>query len=268
MSYLTSTCLMRDSGHAASTLAPFPCPAANDACPALEPLPEDECPPKEASMNDCVGFECEYGCQPMTLESHGLEEFYQVGTVCERVSHAGEDECGTSSNVNNCFGHSGDKDGDFYRVVQGGPDCPYLEATRCPNDVDALPSCTSKCLDENEICGGTGLGPEHCGASEGECYKVTSTKFMSREGCDGTGGSSKKKSSSNDAGLIAGVAIASVAALLLLAAITYCCCRRSSSPAKSRREAPPSPQMSNPVVEKASRRDPDEQLEFQGGELR
>ena len=45
-------------------------------------------------------------------------------------------------------------------------------------------------------------------------------------------------------------------------------CRRSSSPAKSRREAPPSPQMSNPVVEKASRRDPDEQLEFQGGELR
>ena len=35
-----------------------------------------------------------------------------------------------------------------------------------------------------------------------------------------------------------------------------------------RREAPPSPQMSNPVVEKASRRDPDEQLEFQGGELR
>ena len=37
---------------------------------------------------------------------------------------------------------------------------------------------------------------------------------------------------------------------------------------KSRREAPPSPQMSNPVVEKASRRDPDEQLEFQGGELR
>ena len=49
---------------------------------------------------------------------------------------------------------------------------------------------------------------------------------------------------------------------------TFCCCRRSSSPAKSRREAPPSPQMSNPVVEKASRRDPDEQLEFQGGELR
>ena len=46
----------------------------------------------------------------------------------------------------------------------------------------------------------------------------------------------------------------------------------SSSAAKSRsssrREAPPSPQMSNPVVEKASRRDPDEQLEFQGGELR
>ena len=108
------------------------------------------------------------------------------------------------------------------------------------------------------------------GISEGECFLVTSDKFIDREGCDGTGGSSKKKSSSNDAGLIAGVAIASVAALLLLAAVTYCCCRRSSSPAKSRREALPSPQISNPVVEKApSRRaEPDEQLEFQGGELR
>ena len=48
----------------------------------------------------------------------------------------------------------------------------------------------------------------------------------------------------------------------------------SSSAAKSRsssrREAPPSPQISNPVVRKApSRRaEPDEQLEFQGGELR
>ena len=98
--------------------------------------------------------------------------------------------------------------------------------------------------------------------------KVTSTIDMAREGCDGPGGSSKKKSSNDKAGLIAGVAIACVAALLITAAVTYCCCRRSSSPAKSRREAPPSPQMSNPVVEKASRRDPDEQLEFQGGELR
>jgi hypothetical protein len=44
----------------------------------------------------------------------------------------------------------------------------------------------------------------------------------------------------------------------------------SRRPAKSRREAPPSPQISNPVVEKApSRRpEPDEQLSFQGGELR
>ena len=52
--------------------------------------------------------------------------------------------------------------------------------------------------------------------------------------------------------------------------LAYCCCRRSASPAKSRREAPPSPQISNPVVEKApSRRpEPDEQLSFQGGELR
>ena len=113
-----------------------------------------------------------------------------------------------------------------------------------------------------------GADPANCGASEGFCFKVTSTIDMAREGCDGTGGSSKKKSSNDKAGLIAGVAIACVAAVLLVGALTYSCCRRSSSPAKSRREAPPSPQMSNPVVEKASRRDPDEQLEFQGGELR
>ncbi len=55
---------------------------------------------------------------------------------------------------------------------------------------------------------------------------------------------------------------------------SYCCCRRSSSPAKSRsssrREAPPSPPVPNPVIDKApSRRaEPDEQLQFQGGELR
>ena len=168
------------------------------------------------------------------------------------------------------FGHDGEMNGDFYRVVQGGPDCPYLEETRCPNDVDDLSPCAAQCLSDGQVCRGTTTdpSPESCGTIEGKCYKVTSTKFMPLEGCDGTGGSSKKKSSGDDAGLIAGVAIASVAALLLLAAVAYCCCRRSSSPAKSRREAPPSPQMSNPVVEKASRRDPDEQLEFQGGELR
>ena len=48
----------------------------------------------------------------------------------------------------------------------------------------------------------------------------------------------------------------------------------SSSAAKSRsssrREAPPSPPVPNPVIDKApSRRaEPDEQLQFQGGELR
>ena len=30
------------------------------------------------------------------------------------------------------FGHDGEMNGDFYRVVQGGPDCPYLEEARCP----------------------------------------------------------------------------------------------------------------------------------------
>ena len=85
--------------------------------------------------------------------------------------------------------------------------------------------------------------------------------------------SSKKKSSGDDAGLIAGVAIACVAALMLAALVLYRC-RHSSSPAKSRsssrREAPPSPPVPNPVIDKApSRRaEPDEQLQFQGGELR
>ena len=140
------------------------------------------------------------------------------------------------------------------------------------DDVDDLPPCEDNCLTEGEVCGGTTMkpSPASCGTIEGKCYKVTSTKFMPLEGCDGTGSSSKKKSSSNDAGLIAGVAIACVAAVLIMAAVAYCCCRRSSSPAKSRREAPPSPQISNPVVEKAPscRAEPDEQLEFQGGELR
>ena len=147
-----------------------------------------------------------------------------------------------------------------------------MEKATCPTDgAEAnLPPCTDPCLAESDLCQGSGDAPEECGASSGFCFKVTSTIDMAREGCDGTGGSSKKKSSDDKAGLIAGVAIAVVAALLLLAAVTYCCCRRSSSPAKSRREAPPSPQISNPVVEKApSRRaEPDEQLEFQGGELR
>ena len=143
-----------------------------------------------------------------------------------------------------------------------------MEKATCPTNAASLPPCEDKCLSLGDVCQGSGGAPEVCGASEGFCFKVTSTIDMAREGCDGTGGSSKKKSSGDDAGLIAGVAIASVAALLMLAVVIHVSCRRSSSSAKSRREAPPSPQMSNPVVEKASRRDPDEQLEFQGGELR
>ena len=34
-----------DSSDEDEAVCPFPCPAANDACPALEPLPEDECLP-------------------------------------------------------------------------------------------------------------------------------------------------------------------------------------------------------------------------------
>merc|ERR1719384_1712170 len=174
-------------------------------------------------MSDCVGFDCEFGCKPMTVESHGLDEFYPVGTICEVSSNTGDGECGTSRSLDNCYGHSGDMDGDFYRVVQGGPDCPYLEETRCPNDVDDLSPCAAQCLSDGQVCRGTTTdpSPESCGTIEGKCYKVTSTKFMPREGCDGPGGSSKKKSSSNDAGLIAGVAIACVAALMLAALVFY-----------------------------------------------
>ena len=161
----------------------------------------------------------------MTIESHGVQEFYPIGTVCEKSHEDDDNECGTSRDLNNCYAHDGSKNGDFYRVVQGGPGCPYLEETRCPDDVDALLPCEDNCLEEGQTCVGGGVTPDLCGAREGECYKVTSTKFMPRDGCDGTGGSSKKKSSNDKAGLIAGVAIACVAAVLIMAAVTYCCCR-------------------------------------------
>ena len=60
--------------------------------------------------------------------------------------------------------------GDFYRVVQGGPGCPYLEyvdAERCPADVSDLPRCEDKCLpEEGGYCRGSGSGKENCGASD------------------------------------------------------------------------------------------------------
>ena len=58
--------------------------------------------------------------------------------------------------------------------------------------------------------------------------------------------------------------------LMLIQALSLTTTATTARSRKSRREAPPSPQISNPVVEKApSRRpEPDEQLSFQGGELR
>ena len=38
--------------------------AATDKCPAIAPLSADECPPKEAAMSDCAGFDCRFGCKP------------------------------------------------------------------------------------------------------------------------------------------------------------------------------------------------------------
>ena len=36
--------------------------AATDKCPAIAPLSADECPPKEAAMSDCAGYDCRFGC--------------------------------------------------------------------------------------------------------------------------------------------------------------------------------------------------------------
>ena len=37
--------------------------ASTDKCPAIAPLSADECPPKEAAMSDCVGFDCRFGAR-------------------------------------------------------------------------------------------------------------------------------------------------------------------------------------------------------------
>ena len=46
-------------------------------------------------------------------------------------------------------------DGDFYKVVQGGPKCPFLEfVEECPTtatmSIGALPTCHSDCLCEGD----------------------------------------------------------------------------------------------------------------------
>ena len=101
-------------------------------------------------------------------------------------------------------------------------------------------------------------------------YRVTSTIDMAREGCDDGPDDGPGFEFDDDATDCPFPCPARNEECPAQGMMTYCCCRRSSSPAKSRHEAPPSPQISNPVVEKApSRRaEPDEQLEFQGGELR
>ena len=173
------------------------------------------------------------------------------------------------------YGHDGEmNEGLPYRVVQGGPGCPYLEE-RAARTTSAL-CCRARTSagSSSATMSGNGIQPEKCGASEGECYKVTSDKFMPREEAAAAAERlrRRRRSSSNDkAGLIAGAAIArvvgppprgSVRSLPAAAAR-----RRRPSRAARRRRRRRSP---NPVVEKApSRRaEPDEQLEFQGGELR
>ena len=54
--------------------------AATDKCPAIAPLSADECPPKEAAMSDCVGFDCRFGCARTASLAHGAI------ACCETVS--------------------------------------------------------------------------------------------------------------------------------------------------------------------------------------
>ena len=50
------------------------------------------------------------------------------------------------------LGHDGEMNGDFYRVVQAGKDCPYLEYVdpdNCPDvSYDSMPRCEDPCLCE------------------------------------------------------------------------------------------------------------------------
>ena len=88
-------------------------------------------------------------------------------------------------------GHDGEMNGDFYKVVQGGKNCPFLEkAKSCPNDVDDLPPCQDPCLAEGNYCIGRGSSAKYCGATDAEpqcgdkaVYLVTSDQDMPREGC-------------------------------------------------------------------------------------
>ena len=54
------------------------------------------------------------------------------------------------------YGHTGEMDGDFYKVVQGGPKCPFLEfVEECPKtlfNTGELPKCHSDpCLCEVRV---------------------------------------------------------------------------------------------------------------------
>ena len=50
------------------------------------------------------------------------------------------------------LGHDGEMNGDFYKVVQAGEDCPYLEYVdpdNCPDvSYDSMPRCEDPCLCE------------------------------------------------------------------------------------------------------------------------
>ena len=62
--------------------------------------------------------------------------------------------CGSYSEISS---YDGEMNGDFYKVVQGGKNCPFLEkAKSCPNDVDDLPLCEDPCLSTGDMCMGTG----------------------------------------------------------------------------------------------------------------
>ena len=72
---------------------PFPCPAANDKCPALEPLPAHECPPKEAvyRVTSTIDMARE-GCDDGPDDGPGFE-FDDDATDCPFPCPARNEEC-------------------------------------------------------------------------------------------------------------------------------------------------------------------------------
>ena len=78
---------------------------------------------------------------------------FHAGTICQVKDSKGE--CNTDRGLNNCLDFDGTMNGDFYKVVQAGNDCPYLEYVdpdNCPDvSYDNMPRCEDPCLCEVRV---------------------------------------------------------------------------------------------------------------------